>query len=235
MGAANRTLRPRWNAAKHAVAPWCGEMLQVVAKNAIRDLGRAVDKLEEPQAPRSLPEASSAGAGARRCVSTMAPTRCASKAAPACRQLGCIRMREALRFEGRILGAVVSRTAQRWFVSVTVEDGVDLPGSPQAAGAIGVDVGIMTLAACSDGVTYENPKAHEAAVAQAAPHPEGRCPLTQRQPRQAAIEPASASAWRTWPASMPASRTCAAMPTTRRARPLWPALGPPTARWSPRI
>ena len=34
----DRTLRPRWNAAKHAVAPWCGEMLQVVAKNAIRDL-----------------------------------------------------------------------------------------------------------------------------------------------------------------------------------------------------
>ena len=79
-------------------------------------------------------------------------------------KVGCIAMREALRFEGRILGAVVSRIAQRWFVSVTVEDGVDLPAAHEAAGAIGVDVGIMTLAACSDGVAYENPKAHEAAL-----------------------------------------------------------------------
>ena len=41
----------------------------------------------------------------------------------------------ALRFEGRIVGAVVSRTAQRWFVSVTVEDGIDVPTGYEPVGA----------------------------------------------------------------------------------------------------
>ena len=160
----DRTLRPRWNAAKHAVAPWCGEMLQVVAKNAIRDLGRAVDNWKNPKLRARFPSFKRRGGRqALRLDNGPDTVRIEGQRLHAGR-LGCIRMREALRFEGRILGAVVSRTAQRWFVSVTVEDGVDLPGSPQAAGAIGVDVGIMTLAACSDGVTYENPKAHEAAL-----------------------------------------------------------------------
>ena len=51
----DRTLRPRWNAAKHAVAPWCGAMLQVVAKNAIRDLGRAVDNWNNPKLRARFP------------------------------------------------------------------------------------------------------------------------------------------------------------------------------------
>ena len=160
----DRTLRPRWNAAKHAAAPWCTAMLQVVAKNAIRDLGRAVDNWKDPKLRARFPRFKRRGGRqAFRLDNGPDTVRIAGRCLHA-GKLGKLRMREALRFEGRILGAVVSRTAQRWFVSVTIEDGVDLPAEYEAVGAIGVDVGIKTLAACSDGVTYPNPKAHEAAL-----------------------------------------------------------------------
>lgn len=36
-------------------------------------------------------------------------------------KVGAVAMTEALRFEGKILGATVSRTAERWFVAVQVD------------------------------------------------------------------------------------------------------------------
>ena len=159
-----RTLRPRWNAVKRGVAPWCGALLQVVAKNAIRDLGRATDNWKNPKVRARFPRFKRrSGRQSFRLDNGPDTVRIEGRYLHAGR-LGCIRMREALRFEGRIVGAVISRTAQRWFVSVTVEDGIDVPTEYGAVGAIGVDVGIHTLAACSDAVTYPNPKAHEAAL-----------------------------------------------------------------------
>jgi putative transposase len=58
----------------------------------------------------------------------------------------------------KILSATVSEQAGRWFVSVQVAEEVATP--VQATGkAIGVDLGIKTLASISDGRTIENPKA----------------------------------------------------------------------------
>jgi transposase len=58
----------------------------------------------------------------------------------------------------QILSATVSEKAGRWFVSVQVEETV--PDSITATGQpIGVDLGINTLAMCSDGVAIKNPKA----------------------------------------------------------------------------
>lgn len=57
-----------------------------------------------------------------------------------------------------ILSATVSEEAGRWFVSVQVEE--EVPDPPVATGEpIGVDVGIKTLAQCSDGRSIANPKA----------------------------------------------------------------------------
>ena len=73
-------------------------------------------------------------------------------------KIGTVRMREALRFEGRIVCATVSRTAQRWFVSISVE--VDLPivHCENQARTIGVDLGVRKLAMLSDGTTIDGPK-----------------------------------------------------------------------------
>ena len=72
--------------------------------------------------------------------------------------VGRIRMRERLRFAGQIKSAVVSRTADRWFVSLSVEVPEEvLPRKSHAV--VGVDLGIATLATVSDGRDpYEAPR-----------------------------------------------------------------------------
>ena len=96
-------------------------------------------------------------------------------------KIGWIKTFEALRFRGKIVSVTISRTAHRWFASVSVE--VQLPihrcpassayvewfasqvdiGTPEQMErsiypTIGIDVGISTLATLDDGTKYENPK-----------------------------------------------------------------------------
>jgi len=70
--------------------------------------------------------------------------------------LGWVRLKEKLRFEGRIRSATFSRQADRWFVSIQVDNDV-LP-KHQANEAVGVDLGIHSLAHTSDGVSILAPK-----------------------------------------------------------------------------
>jgi putative transposase len=56
-----------------------------------------------------------------------------------------------------ILSATVSEHAGRWFVSLQLEEEQD-PITPTTSTAIGMDVGIKTLATLSDGTTFENPR-----------------------------------------------------------------------------
>ena len=75
--------------------------------------------------------------------------------------LGWVRMRESLRLTGKIMSATISRVADRWFASITV----DVPDSshlPQAEnqGVGGVDLGVSALAAISTGEKVIGPKAH---------------------------------------------------------------------------
>ena len=72
--------------------------------------------------------------------------------------IGWVRMREPLRFAGQVKSAVVSRTADRWFVSLQVEM-PDRAGSENQGPAVGVDLGIKALATLSDSSTFESPKA----------------------------------------------------------------------------
>lgn len=79
-------------------------------------------------------------------------------------KLGWVRMREALRFTGKIMSATISRVAGRWFVSITVRT-EDLSHLPKAEnqGAVGVDLGVLALATLSTGERpFRGPKAHAA-------------------------------------------------------------------------
>jgi putative transposase len=73
-------------------------------------------------------------------------------------KIGWIRMFQALRFQGKIIKATISRTAHRWFASITVEVADTKVVDTSTHPTIGIDVGINTLATCSDGVKYENPR-----------------------------------------------------------------------------
>jgi putative transposase len=74
-------------------------------------------------------------------------------------KLGWVRMREALRFTGQIVSACISRTANHWYASITVDTPeLSLPPA-ENQGAVGVDLGITALATLSTGEKIEGPKA----------------------------------------------------------------------------
>ena len=73
-------------------------------------------------------------------------------------KMGTVAMVEALRFHGSIREVTINRTAGTWFACFCVEDGQPAPPVKDWP-TIGVDVGVGTMAVCSDGVTAANPKA----------------------------------------------------------------------------
>ena len=73
-------------------------------------------------------------------------------------KLGWVRMTEKLRFSGKILSVVVSRTAGKWFASITVNIPDAKRSESQVRKAVGVDLGVNVLATLSDGTRFENIK-----------------------------------------------------------------------------
>ncbi len=75
--------------------------------------------------------------------------------------IGKVKLCEPLRFVGKIISATISRTANKWFVSITVET-----NAPQTTyenqGVVGVDLGIKTFATLSTGEEIVGPKPHKA-------------------------------------------------------------------------
>jgi putative transposase len=69
--------------------------------------------------------------------------------------LGWVRLREFLRFEGKINGATISRSADYWDISISVETH-QKPPLCESQASVGVDLGIRTLATLSDGKTFPN-------------------------------------------------------------------------------
>lgn len=76
--------------------------------------------------------------------------------------LGWVRMRESLRFDGKIMSATISLVDERWFVSIAVET-TDTSHLPQAEnqGAVGVDLGVSALATLSTGEVITGPKSYK--------------------------------------------------------------------------
>jgi putative transposase len=70
-------------------------------------------------------------------------------------KLGWVNMAESLRFEGKLMGAVVSRQADRWYVSIAVEMDMPTPCTFSKR-SVGADLGVKTLVRLSDGGRCEN-------------------------------------------------------------------------------
>src|SRR5437763_6329142 len=69
-------------------------------------------------------------------------------------KLGWVNMAENLRFQGKVTGARITKTADWWFVSIQVEMPETIP--VQNPAACGIDVGLNRLATLSTGEEYEN-------------------------------------------------------------------------------
>ncbi len=74
-------------------------------------------------------------------------------------RIGILRLKESgyLPDNAKILSATISERAGHWFVSLQVEV-PDKEIVNSGTGVIGVDLGIKTLATCSNGITFDNPK-----------------------------------------------------------------------------
>jgi len=71
-------------------------------------------------------------------------------------RLGWVRMKEELRFKGKMLNATVSRKADSWYIAFAVEVEENPYRLCENQARVGVDLGIEKLATLSDGKVFEN-------------------------------------------------------------------------------
>ena len=72
--------------------------------------------------------------------------------------LGWVRLKEALRFDGKIMSATISKRGGKWFVSVAVEIQEVMPPAKKTGKSVGIDLGITDLLVLSDGTKIKAPK-----------------------------------------------------------------------------
>ena len=153
-------LRKEFNAVKREKFPWSADLSQNASKNAIRDLGDAVTRWKKGQ--NRFPVYKKRSGKCSYQADNGAGTVNVHKKRIDLPKIGWVRMREELRYTGEITKVVVSRKNDRWFVSILVRcDSNNYKHQPLLCDdkqPIGIDVGINTLATCSDGITFNNPR-----------------------------------------------------------------------------
>jgi putative transposase len=153
-------LRRQLNAIKREQFPWMLEVTKNAPQMAIMQLGDAFKNFFAGRA--HYPQFRKKGVHERFSLSNDQFSIMGSRLRIP--HLGWVRMRESLRFTGKLMSATISRVADRWFVSVTV-DTQDLSHLPEAEnqGVVGVDLGVSRLATLSTGEPpIAGPKVHSA-------------------------------------------------------------------------
>jgi putative transposase len=71
--------------------------------------------------------------------------------------IGRVKLSEKLRFDGKIVGAVVSRKSDKWFISINVD--IENPTKERVSdNIVGVDLGVKTFATLSNEEKFDAPK-----------------------------------------------------------------------------
>ncbi len=173
------SLRKDWNAAKHEVAPWWRDNSKEAYASGLANLATALtnwnsSKNGQRKGPKMrFPRFKSA----KRSTWSATFTTGAFGLAKQDRRhvqlptIGHVRTHEstrklARRIEAntaRILKATISHRRGRWFVSLQAEVQRDQPQPATIGGAVGVDLGVKSLAVLSTGETIANPKHLDAA------------------------------------------------------------------------
>jgi putative transposase len=161
-------LRKRLNAVKRELFPWMLEVTKCAPQLAIKDLGAAFENFFEGRTewPRFKKK------GQRESFRISNDQFAVEGQKIRIPNLGWVRLAETLRFDGKILGATVSRTVDQWFVAIQVEMPDRLPihdGSVHdgiAENPVTVTWnGGQNFAALDDGTAIEGPKPHKALLA----------------------------------------------------------------------
>jgi len=148
-------LRRELNAVKREQFPWMLEVTKCAPQLAIKDgLAKAFGNFFAKRA--GFPKFRKKGVHDSFSLSNdQLKIKCNSVKIP---NLGWVRIVEELRYNGKILGATISRTADKWYVSIQVEI-PDTPIAPSENQAVGVDLGVKFLATLSDGTQIVGSKA----------------------------------------------------------------------------
>jgi putative transposase len=172
-------LRREWNRAKHQVAPWWAENSKEAYSSGLDALARALKNWSDSRNGRrkGRPVGFPRRKKKRRARVACRFTTGQIKVLPDRKhvqlpRIGIVKTHEstrklARRLEqgtARILAATISRQADRWFVSFTVEVQRAIPTGNGKATVVGVDVGIRHLAVLSTGQTIANPRALEGSL-----------------------------------------------------------------------
>ncbi len=167
-------LRRQWNQAKSEVAPWWGECSKEAFNAGLDRLARGLKNWADSRGGRrrgrrvGFPRFKKRGRardGFRYTTGSFGPDGDRRVKLP---RIGGVKTCEAMgkltsRLAGgtaRLLGATVSRTAGRWYVSFTVEVERDAP-EPRDGDVVGVDLGVSSLAVLSTGEKVPNPRHHK--------------------------------------------------------------------------
>ena len=155
-------LRRALNALKREHYPWMMKVTKCAPQMAIKNLGKAFDNFFAGHS--GYPRFKVKGRDDRFTLSNDLFR------VDGCRihipKLKWVRMREPLRFSGKIISATISRVADRWFVSITVDTPTNSHLRPaENQGAVGVDLGVAALATLSTGEVIVGPKPHKALLA----------------------------------------------------------------------
>lgn len=151
-------LRRQLNSIKREQFPWMYDVTKCAAQEAIIDLSATFDSFFAKRG--RYPRFKKKGGRESFCAANEAGAFRADGRRLRLPVVGWVRMREAVRFSGTLKRVSVSREAQRWYASILV-DTDDVQPVEQPRDAVGVDLGVTTLATLSDGATIPGPKAHQ--------------------------------------------------------------------------
>lgn len=164
-------LRKLFNSIKPVQFPWMLSVTKCAPQQAIKNLGtafknffRRVKKGEKPGYPKFKKKVRHAsfradnGPAKKGLDAVIVNEKCIKLP-----KIGWVNMTEKVRFDGQIKSATVSRTANRWYVALSIET-EDLKHERKSHGTVGVDVGIKDLATLSNGEKYKGVKPYRAAL-----------------------------------------------------------------------
>ena len=147
------SLKKSFNAIKREEFPWVMEVTKYAAQQPFLDLQKAFSRFfkklaERPQFKKKGKSQDSFYVGGDQIKIKEMKIHVPN--------LGLVRMKEPLRFAGKINSATFSRTADKWFVSVQVVVNDTEQKLPEKDRHVGVDLGIKSLAVTSDRHSFEN-------------------------------------------------------------------------------
>lgn len=144
-------IKKKWNAIKEAEYPWVYESPKDANQQPFTNLGTAFQRFFKKLGNR--PDFKRKGEHDSFYVSNDKMS--VEGSVVTLPVIGKVRMTEALRFEGKVMSATISRTANRWFISIAVE--TEVAKFKPNKKAVGTDLGIKTALVLSDGTTYAAP------------------------------------------------------------------------------